>query len=155
MVGQGGRGREGVRGPLVGQRHAHGARGGAEAQRAVVEAAVADGGEAGGRALVQVTAARQGVPSGATATAGVGHWGATQVHEIKYRCLVCVCFSLRGGKEPRVAMTAYYKQLWACSSCEVCEAVGCDIFWCTCFIWTWTKCCLNQVVIFRVKEPPN
>lgn len=73
MIGQGGRGCEGVGGALVGQGHAHGAGGGAEAQRAVVEATVANGVEAGGRALVQLVVARQRVPPGAAATAGVGH----------------------------------------------------------------------------------
>jgi len=73
VVGQGGRGREGVGGALVGEGHAHGPRRGAEAQGPVVEAPVANGGEAGGRALVQVTAARQRVPPGAAAAARVGH----------------------------------------------------------------------------------
>lgn len=46
-------------GALVGQGHSHGARGWTEAQGAVVEASMADRGEAGGRAFVQLTVARQ------------------------------------------------------------------------------------------------
>lgn len=78
VVGQGRRGCEGVGGALVGQGHPHGAGGGAEAQGAVVEAAVSDGGEAGGRALVQLVVAGQRVPPGAAATARVGHWMETE-----------------------------------------------------------------------------
>ena len=73
MIGQGGRGCEGVGGALVGEGHADWAGRGAEAQGSVVEPSVANRGEAGGRALVKVTAARQGVPPGATATARVRH----------------------------------------------------------------------------------
>lgn len=68
MIGQGGWGCEGVGGALVGQRHAHGARGRTEAQGAIIEAPVANRGEAGGRAFVQLIVACQGVPSGPTAT---------------------------------------------------------------------------------------
>lgn len=68
MIGQGRRGCEGVGGALVGQRHAHGARRGTEAQGAIIEASVADRGEAGGRAFVQLIVTRQGVPPGTAAT---------------------------------------------------------------------------------------
>ena len=67
MIGQGRWGCEGVRRALVWQGHAHRARGGTEAQGAVIEASVADRGEAGGRAFVQLIVACQGVPSGPAA----------------------------------------------------------------------------------------
>ena len=73
MIGQGWWRCEGVGGPLVGQGHAHGARGWTEAQGAVIKASMANGGEAGGCALVQLTVACQGVPPGTTAATRVGH----------------------------------------------------------------------------------
>ncbi len=68
MVGQGRWGCEGMGGALVGEGHAHGAWRGTEAQGAVIEASMADRGEAGGCAFVQLIVARQRVPPGTTAT---------------------------------------------------------------------------------------
>lgn len=60
-------------GALVGEGHAHWPRGRTEAQGAIIEASMANRGEAGGVAFVQLIVACQGVPPGAAASTRVGH----------------------------------------------------------------------------------
>lgn len=62
-----------MRRALVGEGHAHGARGRTEAQGAIIETSMANRGEAGGVAFVQLIVACQGVPPGTAATTRVGH----------------------------------------------------------------------------------